>query len=201
MADPWNRWPAVEYYSAEVKDLGLGRVLRNYYLIWWPLSVAVLLPLSILFTSMLVPGPRTVDSLQPAFLFAAVAVMGVSWIYLIKRVRTAVIPYDPDVLSLLDRPQRRAVRRQIFGRIQLHPEQPQVARAAAVQLRKKLAEQLIFASYLIPFIAGWQLSLEPLWFWMFTVLGAVLLAVTILDLRRFVLTGRFLERTAPGKEG
>ncbi|MHA7247026.1 hypothetical protein [Arthrobacter tecti] len=184
-----------------MKDLGLGRALRNYYLIWWPISVAVLLPLTILFTSMLVPAQGMTDTFHSALLITAMAVAVVSWIYLVKRVYTVVTPYDPDVLTLLDRPQRRSVRRQIFGRMPLHPEQSRVARAVAVQLRKKLAEQLIFSGFTMLIVIGSLRPTEPFWVWMFAALIVVLLAVISWELRRFVLTGRFLKRTTPGKEG
>ncbi|GAB3533460.1 hypothetical protein GCM10027403_07470 [Arthrobacter tecti] len=201
LTDPHNRWVMAAHYSAEVKDLGLGRALRSYYLLWFPIGFAVLLPLGILLDFLVFPDPPGHASLRPGIYLATLALMIGTMVYQVKRVRTSVNLYEPYVLALLERPQRRSLRRQISGREPMMREQLCVARAGAAQQRVRSAEQLVFLAPLLLLFLGTQQLTTTFWLWTAVVVVLALLIGEGFHLRRFILSGRFLERTASSTRG
>ncbi|NJC24029.1 hypothetical protein BJ994_003105 [Arthrobacter pigmenti] len=198
VVDPLNRWQMAAHYSAEVKDLGLGRALRNYYLILLPIGLAVLLPLGFGIGFLLSPGPVDRIHLQLGFFAAGLGLMIAAFVYRAKRINTAVVPYEPDVLALFENPQRKSLVSQVLGREPLVPGHLAVTRAGAVQLRKKSADQLVIVPYLIPLILSPQLITDSFWVWLIGAAGLSMIISALFQLRRFILAGRFLERTADG---
>ena len=101
-----------------------------------------------------------------------------------------------DVLLSLEDGERKDIRRQVLGKSPLDPDRLAVSRAAAVQLRKNLATQLIWMS-VYPFVFLPQVIRgDGFTSWLMAGGVALLLTGTLFIVRDFQRAGGFLARTA-----
>ena len=117
-------------------------------------------------------------------------------IYNAKKIAPAADTGRIDVLLSLEDEERKDIRRQVLGKTPVDPEHLVITQAAAVQLRKNLATQLIWMSafplLFIPQVIRGAGFIS--WFMAAGVLVMVIAAMYIA--RDFQRAGRFLDRTA-----
>jgi hypothetical protein len=106
------------------------------------------------------------------------------------------------VLLSLENEERKQVRRQIAGKAAMDPQHLAVTRAAAVQLRKGLATQLLLAPlFPLTFIPQALRGDGPFAWLMATAVGVAVIGIALF-VRDFRRAGRFLaltaEQAAPG---
>jgi hypothetical protein len=137
--------------------------------------------------------------LASGFLLGVVVAFVGGLIYNAKKVVPAANLGKIDVLFSLESEEQKQVRRQIAGKAPIDPDHLGVTRAAAVQLRKGLATQLIlqplmpcvFAIQALNFALGGDSLVAVL---MATAVTGIVIADGFL-IRDFRQTGRFLTRT------
>ncbi|WP_248761634.1 hypothetical protein [Pseudarthrobacter sp. SSS035] len=103
------------------------------------------------------------------------------------------------MLLSLESEEQKQVRRQIAGKAPIDSEHLSVTRAAAVQLRKGLATQLVLAPFypliFIPQAVNFALLGDTLSTWLMALgVGAIVIAIGLL-VRDFRRAGRFLTHT------
>lgn len=133
------------------------------------------------------------------------AVLGAAiggFIYNAKKIAPAAETGRIDVLLSLEDAERKDIRRQILGKTPVAPEHLMVSRAAAVQLRKNLATQLIWMS-VFPLIFIPQVIRAAGFISWFMAAGVlVMVSGALFIVRDFRHAGRFLDRmTEPGVAG
>ncbi|KQN86612.1 hypothetical protein [Arthrobacter sp. Leaf69] len=107
-----------------------------------------------------------------------------------------------DVLLSLDDEERKDIRRQILGKTPVDPDHIVVSRAAAVQLRKNLATQLILLPVLPLIFIPQVIRGAGFLSWLMAAGVAILVIGLMHVVRDFQRAGRFLDRTAePGAPG
>jgi hypothetical protein len=132
---------------------------------------------------------------------AVVGVLAGGLIYNSKRVAPAVEFGNVDVLLSLETEERKQIKRQITGKIPAERDHLAVARGAAVQMRKRLATQLLFVPiYPLVFIPQ-ELRLvmrgDGSFAWFLLISVVLLLTIGIVFIvRDFRRAGRFLSRTS-----
>jgi hypothetical protein len=199
-----DRWATAARRAQGIADLGVGRALKTYYTLYFPAGVIILVVAGTV-GGMLSFGGGPAD--WPSFLvfgcFLAVLGAGIGGlIYNAKKLAPAAEMGRIDVLLSLEDKERKDIRRQILGKTPVDPDHLVVSRAAAVQLRKSLATQLIWMPVLslifIPqaLLGAWFIS----WF---MAAGVVVLVIgEMFVVHDFQRAGRFLDRTAePGAKG
>lgn len=106
------------------------------------------------------------------------------------------------MLLSLDDEERKDIRRQILGKTPVDPDHIVVSRAAAVQLRKNLATQLILLPVLPLIFIPQVIRGAGFLSWLMAAGVAILVIGLMHVVRDFQRAGRFLDRTAePGAPG
>ena len=120
--------------------------------------------------------------------------------YNAKKVVQAAKSGRVNVLLSLESEERKHVRRQIAGKVAIEPEHLPVTRAAAVQMRKGLATQLLLAPMFplifIPQAARFAIRNDSPFDWLMAVAVAGIVIAIVLLVRDFRQTGRFMAQTA-----
>lgn len=199
-----DRWTTATRRAQGIADLGLGGALKTYYTLHFPAGVIILVTAGTV-GGMLAFGGGPAD--WPSFLLFGffLAVLGAAiggLIYNAKKIAPAAEMGRIDVLLSLEDEERKDIRSQILGKTPVDPEHLVVSQAAAVQLRKNLATQLIWMSVLplvfIPQVIRGAGFIS--WFMAAGVLVMVIGAMYVV--RDFQRARRFLDRTAePGAPG
>lgn len=199
-----DRWTTATRRAQGIADLGLGGALKTYYTLYFPAGVIILITAGTV-GGMLAFGGEPAD--WPSFLVFGffLAVLGAAiggLIYNAKKIAPAAEMGRIDVLLSLEDEERKDIRRQVLGKTAVNPDHLVVSRAAAVQLRKNLATQLMWMP-ILPLIFVPQVLRGPGFISWFMAAGvAVLVIGAIYGVRDFQRTGRFLDRTAePGAPG
>lgn len=143
-------WTTATRRAQGIADLGLGRALEMYYTRYLPAGVFFFVaPGAVL--GILALGGATPDwpSLLVFGFIVAVLVAAVGGLlYNAKKVAPAAKTGRVDVLLSLEDEERKDIRRQFLGKRPVDPDHLVLSRAAAVQLRKNLATQLIWTPML-----------------------------------------------------
>lgn len=198
MAESNDRWVKAAKRARGVEDKGLGEAVKTYYAVYLPVGLAALL-LVATFGGVLISG-RAPGDWSSFWLFGWVfaflgAVIG-GLIYNAKKVVPAADVGRVAVVFSLEKLEQKHVRRQILGKAAVEPEHLAVTRGAAVQMRKNLATQLIFAPlWGINFLVQGFLTSSP-GSWLTATGFAVLAIAGGFGVRDFRRAGRFLARTA-----
>ncbi|OOP61613.1 hypothetical protein BMF89_12035 [Arthrobacter sp. SRS-W-1-2016] len=196
-----DRWDTATRRAQGIADLGLGGALKIYYALYFPAGVIILVTAGTV-GGMLALGGAPAD--WPSFLlfgfflaWLGAAIGGL--IYNAKKIRPAVEPGRIDVLLSLEDEERKNIRRQVLGKTPVDLEHLVVSRAAAVQLRKNVATQLIWMS-MFPLVFIPQVIRGAGFISWFMGAGVVVLVIgTMFVIRDFLRAGRFLANTTePG---
>ncbi|MBT2535039.1 hypothetical protein [Arthrobacter sp. ISL-69] len=202
MAESNERWANARRRSQGIEDNGLGKAVKTYYTRYFPAGLFALVAVGAV--TGILAFPRTPEVwptlLSFGFLLGVVVAFVGGLIYNAKKVAPAANLGKIDVLFSLESEEQKQVRRQIAGKAHLDPEHLAVTRAAAVQLRKGLATQLllqplmpcVFAAQAMNFALGGDNLVAVL---MATAVVGIVIADGFL-IRDFRRTGRFLTRTA-----
>lgn len=195
VAKSHDRWATAEHHSRGVTDNGLSAALHTYYTRYFPAGVFIIMALTITGGYLLAGGgpvhwQRTLS--LGAILVGFAGLVG-GTIYERERLApSAHLGSASNLLSLLEEEEGKALMRGINGKGTIEAEHLTVARAVAVQQRKKTASTLLgtpcfcflFSSVGTP--AGWfAVALVP-----------AVLIITAVFIRDFRRQGRFLAITA-----
>jgi hypothetical protein len=128
-----------------IEDNGLGEAVTTYYTRYFPAEFFILVAAATVGATLAFPGTpeKWPTFLTFGFLLGFLGALIGGLIYNAKKVVPAAKLGRIDVLLSLENEEQKQVRRQIAGKAPLDPEHLAVTRAAAVQLRKGLATQLI----------------------------------------------------------
>ncbi|MGO4236172.1 hypothetical protein [Pseudarthrobacter sp. YAF2] len=202
MAESNERWTVVMRRVEGVQDNGLGEAIKTYYTRYFPLGLVVSVAVGAGIGALIFPDTADKGPVLLGFgisLAACTALIG-ELIYNAKKVVPAVQFGRIDVLLSLESDERKRIRGQIAGKAPLDAEHLSVVRAAAVQLRKNIAAQLLVQPKMPPFFIPQAVNFarrgDSLFGWFMTIGAAVLvtalgsLPVTF-DLRPFLGNYRF----------
>ncbi|MFE4230393.1 hypothetical protein ACFRJ8_21175 [Arthrobacter sp. NPDC056886] len=192
-----DRWATATRRAQGIADQGLGSALKRYYTIYLPAGVIFFVAAGTVLGIFALGGATTdwPTLLGLGFILAFLGGVIGGLLYNAKKVVPAAKSGRVDVLLSLEDEERKGIRRQILGKSPVDPDHLVVSRAAAVQLRKNLARQLIWAPVLPLILIPQLLGGSAFGSW----LMAAGVAVWVLGVRDFQRAGRFLDRTAePG---
>ena len=199
-----DRWTTATRRAQGIADLGLGGALKTYYTLYFPGGVIILVTAGTV-GGMLAFGGGEAD--WPSFLLFGffLAMLGAAiggLIYNAKKIAPAAEMGRIDVLLSLEDEERKDIRRQILGKTPVDPEHLVVSQAAAVQLRKNLATQLIWMSVLPLGFVPQAMRGAGFVSWLMAAGVLVMVIGAMYVVRDFQRAGRFLDRTAePGAQG
>lgn len=193
-----DRWTAATRRAQGIADLGLGRALKMYYTRYLPAGMIFFVAAGAVL-GIFALGGATAD--WPSLLgfgfilaFLGGAIGGL--LYNAKKVAPAAKSGRVDVLLSLEDEERKDIRRQVLGKNSVDPDHLVVSRAAAVQLRKNLATQLIWAPVLPLILFPQLLGGSAFGSWLLAAGAAVWVVGSGLGVRDFQRAGSFLDRTA-----
>ena len=198
MAESDDRWARATRSARGVRDKGLERALKDYYTIYFPIGLVVLLAL-VAWGEVVLTGGTYRDGLNfltLGWLLAGVCSLVGSFGYIAKRIDTAVENDKIDVLTSLERQEKKHLRRQITGKAGIEPEHLVVKRAAAVQLRRRLATQLIYSPTVPLFLVAQVSGGNIVFWWLMAAALVTAVAGQAYAIRDFRRAGKFLELTA-----
>ncbi|MEV7136446.1 hypothetical protein AB0N24_26680 [Arthrobacter sp. NPDC093128] len=203
MAEANDRWADATRRAQGVEDNGLGEAVKTYYTRYFPAGFFILVAAGTIGGTLAFPGTpeRWPTFLTFGFLLGFLGALIGGLVYNAKKVVPAAKLGRIDVLLSLENEEKKQVRRQIAGKGPIDPEHLSVTRAAAVQLRKGLATQLLLLAPLyplifIPQVINLALRGDSLFAWlMATGVGVIVAGVGFL-VRDFRRAGRFLTHTA-----
>ena len=192
-----KRWEAARRRAAGVEDRGLGPAIRRYYGLYLPAG-ALFIGAGVAVAGLLVSlaGPVDWELIVALGVLCAVLAASVGGIiYNRKRIAPAASPGRVDVMLSLTDEERKSVRRQIRGKEPIDPRWVDVTRAAAVQLRRGLATQLMLfpiqALIFLPQVIHWG----GLFSWLFATATLLMVAGLVYTYRDFRRMGECLART------
>ncbi|SDK72920.1 hypothetical protein SAMN04487916_102307 [Arthrobacter sp. ov407] len=193
-----DRWATATRRAQGIADLGLGGALKTYYTLYFPAGVIILVAAGTV-GGTLAFGGAPAD--WPSFLVFGffLAVLGAAiggLIYNAKKIAPAAELGRIDVLLSLEDKERKDIRRQILGKTPVDPDHLVVSRAAAVQLRKNLATQLVWMPVLPLVFIPQVIRGAGFISWFMAAGVAVLVIGAIYSVRDFQRAGSFLARTA-----
>ncbi|SDL61803.1 hypothetical protein SAMN04487916_111115 [Arthrobacter sp. ov407] len=195
---PDDRWTTATRRAEGIADLGLGRALKRYYTIYLPVGV---IPLVAAGTALgiFALGGATTDwptLLGLGFILAFLGGVIGGLFYNAKKVVPAAKSGRVDVLLSLEDEERKGIRRQILGKSSVDPDHLVVSRAAAVQLRKNLATQLIWMSVLPLVFIPQVIRGAGFLSWLMAAGVLVMVIGSMFGVRDFQRAGSYLDRTA-----
>lgn len=198
-----DRWAKVERSANGVTDYGITMAVRNYFLVYMPVGTAFLIAVGALLS---VPVFGLSPDDWPTYIgvgisVAAIGVFVGGLVYARKRVSPLVRPQRQSALMWLDRPERKSVRDQIFGRIPPEGHHLPALRGVAAQIRQGLAWQLLMTpGYVLLCANQMLLAISPggfvgfLWVWIPLVI--LFLTVFATALWQFRRAEQFLAQTS-----
>lgn len=194
------RWAKVAKIAEGITDLGIGKAVRAYFLLYLPVGVILLTGMGFLLSVLIFGNMRDQWSMHLAMglLLTSMGTGVGGFIYARKRVNPQVHPQRSGALIWLDKAERKSVQKQIYGRVPPEPEHLTVVRGAAVQMRQSLALFLLVGPA-YPFLALAQLLNTPGGFLTLTwiLLLGLYLALYGMVVWQFRQTGRFLKHNVP----
>lgn len=202
MADPDDRWARATRRAQGIEDNGLSQAVRLYYTSFFPAGFFILVAVGTVGGTLVFPDTpeKWATSLALGLLLGVLGALIGGLVYNAKKVVPAAKLGRIDVLISLEREEQKHVRRQILGKAPTDQERLAVTKAAAVQLRKGLATQLIvqpvFPLIFIPQALNFILRGDSLFAWLMAVAVGVTAAGVALVARDFRRAGQFLTRTA-----
>ena len=201
MAESNERWTVAMRRAESVQDNGLGEAIKTYYTRYFPLGLALSVAVGAAIGALILPDTADKGPILLALgisLAACTALIG-GLIYNAKKVVPAVQFGRIDVLLSLESDERKRIRRQIAGKASIDTEHLPVVRAAAVQLRKKVATQLLLQPmiplFFIPQAVNFARRGDGPFGWFMTIGAAVLVLGLGFLARDFRRAGRFLATT------
>ncbi|MCB5275389.1 hypothetical protein BJG92_02937 [Arthrobacter sp. SO5] len=199
-----DRWTTATRRAQGIADLGLGGALKTYYALYFPAGVIILVTAGTVGAMLAFEGdPANWPSFLlfgffPAVLGAAIGGL----IYNAKKIAPSAETGRIDVLLSLEDEERKDIRCQVLGKTTVDPEHLVVSQAAAVQLRKNLATQLIWMSAFPLLFIPQVIRGAGFLSWLMAAGMLVMVIGAIYVVRDFQRAGRFLDRTAePGAKG
>ncbi|GAA5189482.1 hypothetical protein GCM10023346_04130 [Arthrobacter gyeryongensis] len=203
LAESNDRWADAMRRAQGVEDNGLGEAVKTYYTRYFPAGFFILVAAGTIGGSLAFPGTpeRWPTFLTFGFLLGFLGALIGGLVYNAKKVVPAAKLGRIGVLLSLENEEKKQVRRQIAAKASIGPENLSAARAAAVQLRKGLATQLVLAPLypliFIPQVINLALRGDSLFAWLMATGVVVVVVVGVGFLARdFRRACRFLTRTA-----
>ena len=140
-----DRWTTATRRAQGIADLVLGRALKTYYTVYLPAGVIFFVGAGAVLGIFALGGatPDWPSLLVFGFILAVLGATIGGLRYNAKKVAPAAKTGRVDVLLSLEDEERKDIRRQILGKRPVNLDHLVVSRAAAVQLRKNLATQLV----------------------------------------------------------
>lgn len=139
LAESNDRWSRAIRKARGVEDIGLGPAVKTYYTRYFPVGVLVLTAAGA--AAALLGFTDPLDdwglALSVGLLLAAVGAVVGGLVYNAKKVAPAAQLNKTEVLFPLDSGERQQIQRRIMGKAAIVQERPCVARAGAVQMRKR----------------------------------------------------------------
>jgi len=183
MAESNDRWAHAIRRAQGIEDNGLGEAVKTYFTRYFPAGLFLVA----VGTAVGILGLRGTLSdwltfLAFGFLVAVLGVVVGGLVYNAKKVVPAAKSGKVNVLLSLESEEQKQVRRQIAGKAPIDSEHLSVTRAAAVQLRKGLATQLVLAPFFplifIPQAVNFALRGDTLAAWLMALgVGVVVIRV------------------------
>ncbi|RJU02021.1 hypothetical protein D6T65_05225 [Arthrobacter frigidicola] len=168
----------------------MGEAVRIYYTRYFPALALLLLALGTGGSYLLWRGQVSwLEHLRIGVLLMATGCMIGGLVYNAKRLKPRVDLGTADAMIALNRADHASVRRQITGKEPADLEHLTVVRAAAVQVRKQTATNLLITPSFLSL-----LSTTDQW-WFMAIGGTLLLTTLFLTVREFRRQGRFLQET------
>lgn len=200
LAESEDRWARAERRAQGVADKGLGKALTTYFSLYLPAAVVLLFIVGAALGMLLFQGgwANAQTYLFAGTMLAGIGAIGAGITYNAKVISSAVEMGRMNVTMSLNADEQKEIRRQILGQVMLRPEHVAVKRAAAVQLRKALATQLIVLAPILEFQFLVQVlnNRNPIG-WLSAIIGIAFTVSLIVPVRQFLALGRFLNQTAP----
>jgi hypothetical protein len=193
-----DRWTTATRRAQGIADWGLGRALKMYYTIYLPAGVIFFVAAGAVLGIFALGGATTDWRFLLGFGFILAFLGGAigGLLYNAKKVAPAAKSGRVDVLLSLEDEERKDIRRQILGKSSVDPDHLVVSRAAAVQLRKNLATQLVWIPVLLLIFIPQLLRGDAFASWLMAAGVAVWVVGSMFGVRDFQRAGSFLDRTA-----
>jgi hypothetical protein len=199
LAESEDRWAKAERRAQGVADKGLGKAVRTYFTLYFPVGVVLLFIIGAVLGMLLFQG---LWATARSYVFAGTMLAGIGTIaagitYNSKVIGSSVAMGSMNVTMSLDTAEQKEVRREILGRATLRPEHLAVKRAAAVQLRKALSTQLVVVAPILEFQFLTQVlnDKNPI-AWLSAIIWIAYTVFLVVPVRQFLALGRFLDQTA-----
>lgn len=199
-----GRWAKAAKRAEGLTDLGIGSVVRRYFLFHFPLTVLVSLgvgfALAAVWPEMSGNFLRTGIYIGP--MLAGLAILVVGFVYGSKKVSPMVQPQRVGVTIGLTSEEVKHVRRQVLQKEPTDTSKLIVLRGAAVQIREGLAKQLLTAPGIIFFFCGQAASrgTTSIIDVVINMLLLVMITTWAFQVRYFHKTGTFLATTTGSKD-
>ncbi|WP_181038499.1 hypothetical protein [Arthrobacter sp. ZGTC131] len=171
MAESNDRWADAMRRAQGIEDNGLGEAVKTYYTRYFPAGLFILVAAGTMggILAFRATLAEWASFLMFGFLLAVLGILIGGLVYNAKKVVPAANLGKIDVLLSLESEEQKQVRRQIAGKAPIDPEHLEVTRAAAVQLRKGLATQMLlqpmFPLVFIPQAINFALRGDSLFAW------------------------------------
>lgn len=197
MAESNDRWAKATRRAQGVADNGLGKALRTYFILYFPVGLLVLIlvgaGVTASFSGLAWLNPL---NLQFGLMLAALGAFVGGLLYNAKRVRPAAHLGIVSVTMSLETHEQKHVRRQYLGKTPIEAQHLPVTRAAAVQQRKNIATQLLILPMLPLVVIPLALPGTTTIWWLNALVVFFNFIAAIFLVREFRQTGRFLAYTA-----
>jgi len=201
-----RRWEKSAARADGLMDLGLERAVQHYFSRVFPLAVLPAIAAGLAVAWIWDPdrGTIIVSGAYFGLVLAGIAAMIVGIIYNSKKISLLVQPRRLGVTIGLTGAEAKSIQNQILGKESLDPQQLQILRGAAIQLRERMARGLISTAGLVLLGFGQAVGLTRMDG--FPPIGLILLilAVPLLLItygwmvRQFHQTSAFLVKTSSG---
>lgn len=201
-----RRWEKSGARAEGMIDLGLGKAVRRYFLRVFPLAVLPGIAIGFAIALLWSPGK---EWLFPSTLYFGLVLVGIAAtidgiVYNSKKVSPLVQPRRIGVTLGLTEAEAKSVQNQILGKETPDVRKWQVLRGAAIQLRERMARQLILTAGLVLVAFGQAVGLGRMG--SFSAIGLILLILTVPLLvvtyswmvRQFRQTTAFLNKSSSG---
>lgn len=192
-------WAKAKRMAEGVVDHGMDGPLRTYFLLYLPVGTILCVGLGFFGSNLLLGNEPWAVDLALGFTLAMFGTLAGGLVYVGRRIKPKVSMARTSPLYGLEKPEQKAIRRQIQGKTPPVPEQLTVARGAAVETRYTLARQLVFAPA-YPFLCAAQIMIalqgsRGLWLLFWIPLLLLFAGVFVTSAWQFRRMGAFLDGT------
>jgi hypothetical protein len=195
-------WAKAEKIATGITDHGIAGALRTYYLVFVPIGALLLIGLGFIVSALALQIGFD-DWIGPLGVGVSAASLGAfigGFVYARKRVNPLVQPQRQSAAIWLEKPERKNVSDQIFGKVPPRSEHLPAVRGIAAQTRQALALQLLLApGYILMCAAQLLLNVRQGFegiSWIWPVLTALFAGVFTFSIWQFKRSEHFLSITS-----